>query len=672
MNMGKRASWMRDVGKWVSVILLLLAGPSYPQQSRPSVDGILRSLSQLVEFRSLDISPDGKRLAWVEKVRGKDGPLPDRSMIVVAGIGAKYKLTRKISVSVPGASDEHEPVWSPDGEQLAFLSDAKKRHQAQLYVAHLKSGRLRQLTDLKGTLADPRWSPDGRRLAFRFIEGVEAKGPLDAAPRDTGVVQETIHESRIMTIDLATGRLRPISPPELFVYEYDWSPDGSKFAAVAAPGSGDDNWWVAELFTFSTESGQATLLLKPKMQLAEPRWSPDGKSIAFVGGLMSDEDVVGGDVFIISAQGGEPRNLTPKAKASVSSLYWLTPDAITVAEYVGGSSGIAAVSPSNGEIRALWTGPERIGATGLHVSLALARDGKTSAVVRESFQRPAEVYAGPIGSWSQVSHANSGIEPAWGQVREVRWRNEGFEEQGWLISPPDVDPQRRYPMVVHVHGGPASATLPRFYPLWGVLASQGYFVFLPNPRGSYGQGESYTSANVRDFGYGDLRDILAGIDAAEREAPIDPQRLGIFGWSYGGFMAMWAVTQTERFHAAVAGAGIANWQSYYGQNRIDQWMLPYFGASVYDDPAAYAHSSPITFIKKVRTPTLILQGERDAEVPAPQAYEFWHALKTLGVETQLVIYPDEGHRFAKPEHRRDLMRRIVGWFDQLLSGRKGG
>src|SRR5262249_17911555 len=160
--------------------------------------------------------------------------------------------------------------------------------------------------------------------------------------------------------------------------------------------------------------------------------------------------------------------------ASVSSLYWLTPDAITVAEYVGGSSGIAAVSPSNGEIRALWTGPERIGATGLHVSVALAPDGKTTPVWPGAFQRPPKRCAGPSGPWSHGSHANSGSGPAWGQVREVRWRNEGFEEQGWLISPPDVDPQRRYPMVVHVHGGPASATVPRFYPLWGVLASQGY------------------------------------------------------------------------------------------------------------------------------------------------------------------------------------------------------
>jgi dipeptidyl aminopeptidase/acylaminoacyl peptidase len=188
---------------------------------------------------------------------------------------------------------------------------------------------------------------------------------------------------------------------------------------------------------------------------------------------------------------------------------------------------------------------------------------------------------------------------------------------------------------------------------------------MPNPRGSYGQGEDFTRGNVKDFGYGDLRDVLGGIDAAAAAAPIDPERTGIYGWSYGGYMTMWAVTQTRRFRAAVAGAGIVDWQSYYGQNRIDQWMIPYFGASVYDDPWIYARSSPISFIKAVRTPTLVLQGERDAEVPAPQAYEFWHALKTLGVETRLVIYPDEGHHL-NPASSLDVMQRTVDWFRSHL------
>jgi dipeptidyl aminopeptidase/acylaminoacyl peptidase len=240
--------------------------------------------------------------------------------------------------------------------------------------------------------------------------------------------------------------------------------------------------------------------------------------------------------------------------------------------------------------------------------------------------------------------------------------------QGWLLLPDTAKAGASLPMVTEVHGGPAWAHQPKFIGdgLIRKLLLRGYAVFLPNPRGSFGQGEAFTLANVKDFGYGDLRDIMSGITATEKATPIDEHRLGIMGWSYGGFMTMWAVTQTNRFHAAVAGAGIANWQSYYGENGIDAWMIPYFGKSVYDDPAVYAKSSPITFIRNVRTPTLEVVGERDIECPAPQTEEFWHALDTLGVPTQSVIYPGEGHGMRDPAHLEDFETRSVAWFDRYL------
>jgi dipeptidyl aminopeptidase/acylaminoacyl peptidase len=191
-------------------------------------------------------------------------------------------------------------------------------------------------------------------------------------------------------------------------------------------------------------------------------------------------------------------------------------------------------------------------------------------------------------------------------------------------------------------------------------------IFFPNPRGSYGEGEEFTRANVKDFGYGDLRDVMAGVDEVLKKAPIDESRMGVTGWSYGGYMTMWTVTQTQRFKAAVAGAGIADWLSYYGENSIDEWMIPYFGASVYDDPAVYAKSSPITFIKQVKTPTLVVVGERDGECPAPQSFEFWHALKTMGVPTELVVYAGEGHSFREANNRLDVLRRTLAWFERYL------
>jgi dipeptidyl aminopeptidase/acylaminoacyl peptidase len=218
-------------------------------------------------------------------------------------------------------------------------------------------------------------------------------------------------------------------------------------------------------------------------------------------------------------------------------------------------------------------------------------------------------------------------------------------------------------MIVEVHGGPSASAGPRGSAQW---ASLGYFVLQPNPRGSFGQGEKFVQANRKDFGYGDLRDILAGVDAVEKKVSIDDHRLGLTGWSYGGFMSMFAETQTNRFAAIVAGAGISDWKSYYGENSIDQWMIPFFGASVYDDPAVYAKSSAIEFIKNAKTPMLIIVGDRDGECPAPQSFEMWHALKAVGVKTQLVIYPNEGHGFRDPAHVKDRAERTAKWFAEYM------
>jgi dipeptidyl aminopeptidase/acylaminoacyl peptidase len=252
------------------------------------------------------------------------------------------------------------------------------------------------------------------------------------------------------------------------------------------------------------------------------------------------------------------------------------------------------------------------------------------------------------------------------QARSTTWNSDRFTVQGWLLWPERH--AEKVPLITIVHGGPAAAVTPYFAgPGWQrSLLERGYALFRPNPRGSFGQGESFTAANVRDFGYGDLRDILAGVDAVIRSAPVDPNRLGVMGGSYGGFMTMWAVTQTGRFRAAIAGAGISNWISYYGQNGIDQWMIPYFGATAYDDPFIYARSSPISYIKSVRTPTFVYVGERDIECPVAQTLEFWHALRTEGVATQMLVYAGEGHGLRDPAHVADLERRILAWFDQYL------
>jgi dipeptidyl aminopeptidase/acylaminoacyl peptidase len=302
--------------------------------------------------------------------------------------------------------------------------------------------------------------------------------------------------------------------------------------------------------------------------------------------------------------------------------------------------------------------------------ISLSRDARVSAIIRQSIVAPPEIAIGPIGSWKAVTSANAHLTRLTGAVHNITWHSDAFTVQGYLIEPLGYRKGKPVPMITVVHGGPSAAAGP-VYPSGfsaynAVLAARGYAVFEPNPRGSYGGGEAFTRANVQDFGGGDLRDILAGLDAANKIVPIDARRTGIFGWSYGGYMTMWALTQTNRFKAAVSGAGLSDWLSYYGTNGIDTWMIPFFGASVYDDPAVYAKSSPITYIKNVRTPTLMVGGTQDDEVPITQSYEYWHALKELHVPAQLVVYPGEGHLFNKPANQIDVARRITGWFDRWL------
>lgn len=667
---------MRRTSRFLLALLscLILSAATTAQTRATSIDETLDMLSRVRTFDGVALSPDGSRVAWVEASTDRTSGKEYKS-IFVEDLGASGARARRVTAGDGSSSyDEHSVAWSPDGSRLAFLSDREQAGQLQLYVAPAAGGSAKRLTNLTGFLATPRFSPDGSSIAILFTENAaRAAGPLQPATPDAGVVEEKIFEQRLTTVDATTGETKQVSPAELYVHEYDWSPDGTQFVSTAAPGSGDDNWYIAEIYTTDARTGATRSIYKPSgalrgLQLAEPRFSPDGRSVAFIGGLMSDEGSTGGDIFLVPSAGGEARDITPGIKASPAWLAWQTADSILFVENVAGESGVATVTTS-GRLGEVWRGAESVTGETTGLGMSVARDGKTSAVVRQSFQHPPEVWAGPTGAWRQLTHVNEEFRPRWGETRSVRWRSDNFDVQGWLVFPRDFDAKKKYPMIVSVHGGPASAkrsTWPTTSFDHTVMSGEGYFVFFPNPRGSYGQGEAFTAANVKDFGYGDLRDIMRGIDEVERVAPVDDARLGLTGWSYGGFMTMWGVTQTNRFRAAVAGAGLSNWQSYYGENGIDQWMIPYFGASVYDDPAVYARSSPITFIKKAKTPTLVLVGDRDIEVPAPQSYEFWHALKTLGVKTRLVVYPNEGHRINRMEHRLDIMHRALAWFDENL------
>jgi len=629
----------------------------------------LEALSKVRDFEQVAISPDSTQVAWVELLYEAEGRRSRNAAIYCTSLNDSTAKPVRIAVTGVDAR-EHKLAWAPDSRQIAFISDAKKAGAPELYISDCHGQSARPLTSLSGYLDDPRWSADGKDLAVLFTEGASAgSDPLEASPPRVGEFEEHVAEQRIAVVTVSTKEVKIISPPDMYMYEYDWAPDGNAFVATSASGSGENDWWIAQLYTIPITGGKMTSIYKPPLQIAVPRWSPDGREIAFIAGLMSDEVSTGGDIFVIDAGGGEPKNITPKMRGSASWLAWISPTQILFAQNSRGTSALSRVDAQSGKLDQVWSGNDFLNASMWTASISVAHDGTTSAAVASSFAHPPEVVAGPIGAWKSVTALNSRVHSLWGKTESISWKSDGYDVQGWLVFPLHYDPAKRYPMVVEVHGGPASVLTtawPKHFYEPIVLSGEGYFIFFPNPRGSYGQGEQFTQANVKDFGYGDLKDILRGVDAVIPQHPIDANRLGITGWSYGGFMTMWAVTQTNRFAAAVAGAGITNWQSYYGENEIDKWMIPYFGASVYDDPAVYARSSPITFIKSVKTPTLVVVGQFDAECPASQSFEFWHALKTLNIPTSLVVYEGEGHQFQAPKHRLDVNLRMIDWFSQRL------
>jgi dipeptidyl aminopeptidase/acylaminoacyl peptidase len=617
-------------------------------------------------FLRVEISPNADVVASVEGDSPTGGYYPALRELVIRrvrdGVATKVALP---CGQVPQCWPD-SPTWTPDGKHLSFALRMPGSHARSVYTVASDGSGLIKLLDFGGTIGDLRYGADGRLAMLATADAAKEVGATEAGAPIAGDLDEATAEQRIAVVE--NGSLRWVSPPDLYVYEYDWRPAGKGFVATASPGDGDNNWWTAKLYAFSESGSPPRVLYGPtdiRQQIANPKVSRDGRTVAFIAGIMSDFGSTGGDVYAVPLDGGVAVNLTPGLRASATALVWRC-DGRLMAKLLTGDKT---------EFSDLGSGrrPEKAQVLSSATDSVAARDEGTSlacpsglfAVEHESFTAPPEIEIGTMERWRNLTAENSDMSLK-ARVRSIWWTSDEFTVQGWLMLPEHTD--GKIPMVTVVHGGPAAASVP-FYSGPGLattLLANGYAVFRPNPRGSYGQGERFTLANARDFGHGDLRDILAGIDAAAKAAPIDATRLGITGGSYGGFMTMWAVTQTDRFKAAVAAAGISNWLSYYGENGIDGWMLPYFGASPYQDPQVYAQSSAINFIRNVRTPTFAYVGERDIECPAPQTQEFWHAMKAFNVPTSIMIYPGEGHGLREPEHIADAMRRSLNWFDRYL------
>ena len=632
----------------------------------------------MVEHDSLSISPDGARVADVEARDPGNQPEEPHGAVFLREAGGAI-----LAIYDPCATCKYsDTAFSPSGG-LAFIATDFKTRRSTLYVApptHRGPVRPpeRAIYAVAGYANTVRYSPDGKRIALLATVGARKRiGAIEASAAQVGEIGEQNDEQRIVvmpaTKTAGDGTSRFASASDTYVYEFDWTPDGRGFAATAAKGNGDNNWWVAKLVHVDAATGAARVIASPNMQMDMPRVSPDGKTVAFIGGIMSDWGSIGGDVYTVPLAGGTPVNVTPNVRGSFKGLSWHR-DTIMASAVTDDRYAAVTIDPVVRTQKIVWSAPVSARGQEFDGAIVVSADGRTAATIMQDYTHAQEIAVGRLPNLAPVTHDNAGFG-ANVAAQSVHWKNEGYNVQGWLIGPKQTEPGRKYPMIVIVHGGPSSSVTPRYvgtrqygdsYDFAYDVISRGYYIFWPNDRGSYGQGEAFTRANVRDFGRGDFRDMIAGVDAVEKMAPVDDARLGLYGGSYGGWFAMWANTQTNRFKAIVAGAGISNWSSYYGQNGIDQWMIPFFGASYYDDPAVYRAASPIEFIKSAKTPTFLFVGERDVECPAPQSLEYWHGLKEMGTPVQLMIYAGEGHHFRNPANLLDLRHRIVGWFDKYL------
>jgi len=628
---------------------------------------------------SPQVSPDGQRVAFVVGDMYKDGtPSPKSQIWIVNNDGSDC---RPFST---GPRTDHSPRWSPDGEWLAFLSDRMNEDgKDELFLLSRQGGEARRLFEAKsGVGGEARahpfaWSPDGKQIAFLMSDpGTDEEKKAKEQKNDPVLFERDHKFMRVWVADVATGETRCVTTEVMQVWGFGWSPDGKQFALIVSDEPYEWSWYHAKLATAAADGGTIRVIYDPApRQIALPMWSPDGSHIAFLQSIWSDRGVVSGDLHLIPSSGGAPRNLSAGYDASVSWMAWMPNGKSLIALAVKHDGAVVEQWPvGSGKPRQLWSGSVAI-ANPFWAEFSHDRTLRTLAFARESASEPRQVWIARRDhdslEWTRLTEfhrEHAGIMRT--QCERVTWKGaEDWEIDGYLLLPDGYLEGQRYPLFTWVHGGPTSLYAPRYWnslPL-GYYAARGFAVFLPNPRGSTGRGLTFAEANVGDMGGQDFADIMAGIERLIESGVADPDRLAIGGWSYGGYMTAWAVTQTDRFKCAVMGAGICNWLSFHGVSKLCEWDRVHYNANPYELHATFERFSPLTHITNVRTPTLIIHGEKDWDVPPSQGYEFFRALKQHGVPTELRAYPREEHGFEEKAHQRDWVEYAVGWLEKWLT-----
>ena len=616
------------------------------------------------------IAPDGSRVVFVAASGSKTGEKWTRSLWIAGDDLPTRQFTS-------GSADDCDPRWSPDSSQILFRSDRHKpgSEDYRLFVLPVSGGEAVPLGELGGELSQPEWSPDGRWVAvLRKDPEPEAITARKKERDDAIVVEEDPRFTRLWIVDTESKRARCLTTGEREVRSFSWAPDSLSVVAITTEAAEyDATLGPGEVWQLSVEGSLPRHVSRFRTTPGSPVVVETSSGPVVAVRANGHRNQPKDSIWTVALSGGEPKDALPELVGNVEELLPNSGSfgqlAARIIERTHGR--LCGVDLVNGNLTSVT--PAAIASRGSIVDPAsMSSGGKRLAVVWSDSTTPEEVWIGdvqgeahPVTSFGKDFHGR--LQPA----ELVSWMSDdSVEIEGLLTYPAGYQPGRRYPLVVEVHGGPSWQWEDRVMLDWHdwaqMLASRGYAVLMPNPRGSTGYGPELQRLLQDDVGGGESRDLVAGALAMVDRGIADQERLGIAGWSWGGYLTAWTITQTSIFRAAVMGAGLANMVSDHGQGDIPSANLLYYPGQPYLHMEAYWKSSPVRYVAAVRTPTLILHGEEDARVHPAQGMEYFRALKTLGVPVRFVRYPREKHRIEERAHQVDLMHRIIDWFDRYL------
>ena len=610
------------------------------------------------------ISPDGTRVVYtvseIKTEKDKEWKSISQVWVVPIGGGEARQFTRNDKSATA-------PDWSPDGTMLAFLSDREKDGERQVWMMRADGGEAWPVTSHKGGITAFRFSPDSKRLLLVATDQPDKdEEERKKLKDDTIVIDRDLKMAHLWLWTIEKKEEKRITEGDFTVSDPQWSPDGTQISYTTRPTPKADDGSLSDVWIMNLASGVKKRIEDTPASSDSARWSPDGKWIAYTGSPDANDGVSTTYLYLIASTGGPPKQLTAKFDLNAGTPVWAR-DGKTLyfSANVLEANEIFAADVATGAVT-------QVSKTGASSNIAdISRDGTNAVGTLSLPNGPAEVYKSSLKYTQPIaltSHNRWLSEYTLAETEVVKWKSkDGMEVEGLLTKPVGYSDGNKVPLLLNPHGGPTGASTNSFNGTVQVLAANGFAVLQPNFRGSTGKGLAFAQANKNTWGKGDYDDCMTGVDAMISRGVADPDRLGAFGWSYGGYMTFWILTQTDRFKAVSPGAGLTNIYSMYSQNDIQRYLRWFYSDKApWDATELYWDRSPMKYVNNVKTPTMIMHGQVDTRVPLAQAQEFYMALKERKIPVEFVVYPRENHGFTEPRHQMDRVQRYVRFFAKYL------